>query len=129
MFPRTKPEGQHPLEDLANKVTLETVSEEQSQFSADQMIFSVWYFKGEGRVSVPCLGSRKGMKVKEGKRKLIIVFISFLRTFIMREVLCSLCNTRESFYWHKIHSIYSLFAFFAWFSPKFCFELYSLITW
>lgn len=29
LFPRTTSEGQHPLEDAANKVTLETGSEEQ----------------------------------------------------------------------------------------------------
>lgn len=38
-------EGQHSLEDLVNKAALDTVSEEQYQFSLDNMICCVWYFK------------------------------------------------------------------------------------
>lgn len=123
LFPRTTSERQHPLEDVANKVTLETVSEEQWQFSTDKMICWVGILSGGmvGDFSTPCLGSRKGSEGEGRKNNVRNLF----QDLYNKKTYHSLRYTIASFYCQGVNSFLS---FLAWFSLRLCFQPYNLIN-
>lgn len=105
-------------EDAANKVTLETVSEELWQFSPDKMICGVGILEwGDGVVSSPLLVWEAGreIKVREGK----IMLGTYSRIFIIRKAHHSLYYTIASFYCQDINSFLS---FLAWLSLRLCLQ-------